>query len=61
MGVEWGPMWALVGDWEGESDLDAAFSHSSGEVVVTPHRARVSFTPFGPFAHTDRNTLHRVS
>lgn len=48
MGIEWGPLWALAGEWEGESGLDAAFSHSSGEVVLTPYRERVSLTPFGP-------------
>lgn len=45
---EWGPLWALAGDWEGEDGFDTAYSHSRGEVVLTPYRERATLTPFGP-------------
>ena len=46
--TEWGPLGALVGDWEGEGGLDSAFSHSRGEVLATPFREKVTMKPFGP-------------
>ena len=36
MTAEWGPLGALIGDWEGEGGLDAAFSHSRNKVLDTP-------------------------
>jgi hypothetical protein len=48
MSKEWGPLGALVGDWEGEGGLDTAFSHAKGEVGATPYLEKVTFKPFGP-------------
>ncbi len=49
MTTEWGPLQALVGDWESDKGgLDTAFSHSAGKVLGTPYLERVSFKPFGP-------------
>ena len=45
---EWGPLDALIGDWEGEGGLDRAFSHSKGEVLETPYLEKLSMKPFGP-------------
>jgi hypothetical protein len=45
---EWGPLEALIGDWEGEGGLDSAFSHSKGEVLKTPYLEKLSMKPFGP-------------
>ena len=48
MANEWGPLGALIGEWEGEGGLDSSFSHARGEVVSTPYLEKVSFKPFGP-------------
>ena len=48
MADEWGPLGALVGDWEAEGGLDTAYSHSQEKVLGTPYLERVSFKPFGP-------------
>jgi len=49
MAGEWGPLEALVGEWESDTGgLDSAFSHSKGEVLGTPYREKVTFKPFGP-------------
>jgi hypothetical protein len=45
---EWGPLAALIGEWQGEGGLDTAFSHSRGEVVETPYLEKVTMKPFGP-------------
>jgi len=45
---EWGPLDALIGDWEGEGGLDRAFSHSKNEVLDTPYLEKLSMKPFGP-------------
>ena len=45
---EWGPLGALVGDWEGEGGLDTAYSHSKERVLGTPYLEKVTFKPFGP-------------
>jgi hypothetical protein len=44
----WGPLAALIGDWEAEGGLDTAFSHSRNEVLGTPYSEKVSMKPFGP-------------
>ncbi|MFZ6005412.1 MAG: heme-binding beta-barrel domain-containing protein [Actinomycetota bacterium] len=44
----WGPLEALIGEWEGEGGLDSAFSHSKGEVLSTPYLERLTMKPFGP-------------
>jgi len=48
MADEWGPLGALVGEWEAEGGLDTAYSHSRGEVLGTPYLEKVTFKPFGP-------------
>jgi hypothetical protein len=45
---EWGPLEALIGEWEGEGGLDRAFSHSKGEVLATPYLEKMTMKPFGP-------------
>ncbi len=49
MAGEWGPLEGLIGDWESDQGgLDAAFSHSKGEVLSTPYLEKLSMKPFGP-------------
>ena len=48
MADEWGPLGALAGEWEAEGGLDAAFSHSRGEVLATPYTEKLTLKPFGP-------------
>jgi len=48
MANEWGPLDALVGDWEGTGGLDTAYSNSKGEVIKTPYLEKLTFKPFGP-------------
>jgi hypothetical protein len=45
---EWGPLDALIGDWEGEGGLDRAFSHSKNDVLDTPYLEKLTMKPFGP-------------
>ena len=59
MAGEWGPLEALIGEWASDTGgLDAAFSHSKGEVLSTPYLEKLEFPE--PFADNDRNTLRRV-
>jgi len=46
--TEWGPLQALIGDWEAGGGLDTAFSHSQEKVLGTPYLEKVSMKPFGP-------------
>src|SRR4051794_21999020 len=49
MASEWGPLEALIGEWESDrGGLDAAFSHSKGEVLQTPYEEKLTMKPFGP-------------
>ena len=48
MSSEWGPLAALIGDWEGDGGLDSAYSHARESVWQTPYRERVAMKPFGP-------------
>lgn len=48
MTTEWGPLAALIGEWEGDGGLDRSFSHAEGRVIDTPYREKVSMKPFGP-------------
>jgi hypothetical protein len=48
MANEWGPLGALVGEWEAEGGLDTAYSQSQGEVLGTPYLEKLTFKPFGP-------------
>jgi len=45
---EWGPLAGLAGEWQGEGGLDAAYSHSKGEVLQTPYLEKCTLKPFGP-------------
>jgi hypothetical protein len=51
MANEWGPLWGLAGEWQGEGGLDTAFQHARNEVVDTPYLEKVTFKPFGPVAN----------
>ncbi len=55
MSNEWGPLAALIGDWEGQGGLDTAFSHSKGKVIETPYSEKITMKPFGP---VDNGTQH---
>jgi hypothetical protein len=45
---ELGPLFPLVGTWEGDEGLDVAFSHEEGKVIETPFFERATFNSFGP-------------
>ena len=76
MAGEWGPLEGLIGAWESDQGgLDAAFSHSKGEVLQTPYLDTINgdgswsydettmlkMDEFPePFTHTDRNILRKV-
>ena len=48
MAGEWGPLEALIGEWASDTGgLDAAFSHSKGEVLSTPYLEKLTMKPFG--------------
>lgn len=51
---EWGPLAALIGDWEGEGGLDTAYSHAQGKVIETPYLEKVEMKPFGPVFNGDQ-------
>lgn len=44
----WGPLAALIGDWEGDEGIDVSFNNQQGKVVETPYREKTSLKPFGP-------------
>jgi hypothetical protein len=44
----WGPLAALIGEWEGTDGLDVSFHNATGRVAETPFRERVTMAPFGP-------------
>jgi hypothetical protein len=49
MANEWGPLWALVGEWESDrGGLDTAYSHSQEKVLGSPYREKLTMKPFGP-------------
>ena len=48
MSNEWGPLWALAGEWQGEGGLDTSFHHADGEVGDTVYLEKVTMKPFGP-------------
>lgn len=43
-----GPLFSLVGSWEGDNGLDRAFSHAEGKVIEVPFFERITFSSFGP-------------
>src|SRR4051812_49992326 len=47
----WGPLAALIGEWEGAEGVDVAFANVEGRVVETPFRERITLEPFGPVAN----------
>ena len=49
--TEWGPLQALIGEWEAEGGLDRAFSHERKEVIDTPYLEKLTMKPFGPVAN----------
>ncbi len=46
--AEWGPLAALIGNWEGSEGLDVSFHNVEGTMVETPYREVLSMKPFGP-------------
>jgi hypothetical protein len=55
MANEWGPLAALIGEWEGTGGLDTAFSHSKAQVLGTPYLEKLTFKPFGPVDNGDQH------
>jgi hypothetical protein len=50
--TEWGPLQALIGEWEADTGgLDTAYSHAREAVFETPYREKLSMKPFGPVAN----------
>ena len=47
----WGPLAALIGEWEGSEGLDISYHNAHGQVRETPYRERVTLEPFGPVAN----------
>jgi hypothetical protein len=54
MSSDWGPLAALVGEWEGVVGVDTSYCHPRDEVMLTPYRERASVTPFGPVCNGDQ-------
>jgi hypothetical protein len=48
MSDAWGPLGALVGEWEGTGGLDTAYAHATNEVRGTPYLEKCTMKPFGP-------------
>jgi hypothetical protein len=46
--IEWGPLAALIGEWEGDEGLDISFNNEQGRIVETPFREKTTMKPFGP-------------
>ncbi len=44
----WGPLGALIGEWEGDQGVDVSFHNAKGRVGETPFREKVTLAPFGP-------------
>ncbi len=55
MSTEWGPLGALIGEWQGEGGLDTAYSHSKREVLGTTYLEKCSMKPFGPVDNGDQH------
>jgi hypothetical protein len=45
---EWGPLAALIGEWEGNEGVDVAYANTRGEIGETKFREKTSMKPFGP-------------
>src|SRR5437660_5466803 len=46
--TEWGPLAALIGEWEGNEGVDFAFANARGDTGETNLREKLSMKPFGP-------------
>ncbi len=44
----WGPLAALIGEWEGDRGVDVSFHNAAGRVGETKYRERVTMEAFGP-------------
>ena len=44
----WGPLAALIGEWEGSEGSDVSFHNATGRIAETPYREHVTMEPFGP-------------
>jgi hypothetical protein len=47
----WGPLAALIGEWEGDDGLDVSFHNATGRVTETKYRERITMDAFGPVAN----------
>ena len=47
----WGPLAALIGEWEGDQGLDVSFHNDKRRVHETRYRERVTMEAFGPVAN----------
>ena len=47
----WGPLGALIGEWEGDQGLDVSFHNATCRVAETKFREKVTMAPFGPVAN----------
>src|SRR3984893_10814507 len=45
---EWGPLAALIGEWEGSEGVDFAYANERGATGETKFRETLSMKPFGP-------------
>jgi hypothetical protein len=45
---QWGPLAALIGEWEGDEGVDFSFHNVAGRPGETKFRERVTLAPFGP-------------
>jgi len=52
---EWGPLAALVGEWEGEGGLDTAYSHAEAKVLGTSYLEKCTMKAFGPVDNGDQH------
>ena len=56
MSDEWGPLGALVGEWESDmGGLDTAFSHSEERVLDSSYLEKCTMKPFGPVDNGDQH------
>jgi hypothetical protein len=46
----------MSGEWQGERELDTAFSNVQNKVLATRYLEKLTFKPFGPA----QNTLHKT-
>ncbi len=47
----WGPLAALIGEWEGSEGLDISYHNAHSQVRETPYREHVTMDAFGPVAN----------